>query len=612
VGWWPGDGSADDFQGNNTGTLENGANFASAMVGQSFHLDGVDDFVQVPDNPNQSPSSITIEMWVLAEAIDGLRPIITKYNPLPIGSSWFVEVSDGQIRWGVFPNPTSSWRSVHTASAVISPGEWHHVAVTFDSSSAAMQVYVDSVEVPSVLDSGAPVAAIADSEGPLRIGAEVNAAGTLGGVWKGLIDEAAIFDRALSASEIQAIFNSGSAGKCKVNGLAACSSAPSGLVSWWRGEGTADDSQGSNHGTLYGGASFAVGKVEQAFTFDGLDDFVEIVENTLDLNDDFTIETWVRPEQLTNDFGTPVPIVSKYDFSNQGWGNASYEVSLRGDGSVQFGVTCGQTDMFLVTDNSVVSVDTFAHIAAVYRRTPVTSLEIYVNGVSQPGTTHGSCSSINQNDVPFRIGMRRDSASTAFFRGQIDEVSVYSHALSASEIQGIFNAGSAGKCKNAQLAELGEANVFLGLKNSDDVGTKFDLLAEVFKNGSPIGSGELNGVPGGGSGFSNAVSRAIDLVLSAPTDIHAGDTLNLKLSVRIALGVSGHRSGTARLWFNDTAANSRFSALIDGVASDYFLLDGFNIGATPGPGPKKTLDVFVDRLIGGNPFKPFGTWSKTF
>ncbi len=48
------------------------------------------------------------------------------------------------------------------------------------------------------------------------------------------------------------------------------------------------------------------------------------------------------------------------------------------------------------------------------------------------------------------------------------------------------------------------------------------------------------------------------------------------------------------------------------MTSDYFLLNGFTLGAAAGPGPKKTIDVFVDRLVGGNPFKPFGTWSKTF
>ena len=82
--------------------------------------------------------------------------------------------------------------------------------------------------------------------------------------------------------------------------------------------------------------------------------------------------------------------------------------------------------------------------------------------------------------------------------------------------------------------------------------------------------------------------------------------------MRIAVGVPGHRNGTARLWFNDAAANSRFNATIGATASDYFQRDGFVLGDTAGPGPKKTIDVFVDRAVGGNPFKPFGTWSRTF
>ncbi|MEK6284166.1 MAG: right-handed parallel beta-helix repeat-containing protein [Acidobacteriota bacterium] len=162
------------------------------------------------------------------------------------------------------------------------------------------------------------------------------------------------------------------------------------------------------------------------------------------------------------------------------------------------------------------------------------------------------------------------------------------------------------------LTALGPARVWIGLKNSDDVGTKFDVLAEVFKNSALIGSGQLNGIPGGSSGFNNAVLRTIDLALSAPVDIHSGDSLSFRLSVRIAVGVSGHRSGTARLWFNDVAANTRFAATIGCVTRDHFLLNGFALGATAGTGPKKTIDVFVDSAIGGNPFKPFGTWSKVF
>jgi hypothetical protein len=51
VGWWPGDGSADDIQLSTNGTLVNGASFAPGLVGQAFSFDGVNAFVNVADMP---------------------------------------------------------------------------------------------------------------------------------------------------------------------------------------------------------------------------------------------------------------------------------------------------------------------------------------------------------------------------------------------------------------------------------------------------------------------------------------------------------------------------------------------------------------------------------
>jgi hypothetical protein len=129
---------------------------------------------------------------------------------------------------------------------------------------------------------------------------------------------------------------------------------------------------------------------------------------------------------------------------------------------------------------------------------------------------------------------------------------------------------------NPAVDALSPAHAWIGLKNSDDVGTNFDLLAEVFRNGVLIGSGEVDNVPGGSSGFKNAKDRAIALALPAPgkSGACAGDTLSIKLSVRVT-AVGCHRSGTARLWYNDSAANSRFGATIGGG-----LLETF--GAWPG------------------------------
>ena len=128
-----------------------------------------------------------------------------------------------------------------------------------------------------------------------------------------------------------------------------------------------------------------------------------------------------------------------------------------------------------------------------------------------------------------------------------------------------------------------------------------------------IGSGQANNVSGGSSGFNNAVQRALGLAAStAQSSICTGETLSIRLSARIGSNGIGHRSGTARLWYNDGQANSRFGITLNGTSYVLYLRSGSVLGTTAGPGPKLTSDVFVDRLVGGNPFKPFGTWSKTF
>ena len=152
---------------------------------------------------------------------------------------------------------------------------------------------------------------------------------------------------------------------------------------------------------------------------------------------------------------------------------------------------------------------------------------------------------------------------------------------------------------------VGPADAWIGLKNSDDVGTSFDLLAEVFQDAVLVASGQLNGVSPGGSGFNNAKLRTIALT---PATLSPGTTLRIRLSVRVSAACR-HRSGTARLWFNDAKANTRLEVTKGGGASNYYLLDGFKLGTAVGIGPKKTIDVFVDRARNGNAFKAFGTWS---
>ena len=154
------------------------------------------------------------------------------------------------------------------------------------------------------------------------------------------------------------------------------------------------------------------------------------------------------------------------------------------------------------------------------------------------------------------------------------------------------------------------ARVWLGLKNSDDVGTRFDLKGIVKKNGTVVSTGTLLGALGGSSGFNNALLRTIPL--SLPASLFAsGDTMSLEVQTRVSCVGISHVSGTARLWFNDGAADSRVNE--PGSPTLHLVMPGatLNLSSSAGIGPKKTRDVFVGPrdLSCNGPFTSFGTWT---
>jgi hypothetical protein len=160
----------------------------------------------------------------------------------------------------------------------------------------------------------------------------------------------------------------------------------------------------------------------------------------------------------------------------------------------------------------------------------------------------------------------------------------------------------------SQITYVSPAKIWVGLKNSDDVGIKFDLKAEVYKDSTLVTSGQLNTV-GGGAGFNNAHLDTILFNSFSPVDFPTGSVLKMEVYVRNACTGSGHNSGTARLWYNDSAANSQFGATIVPNSNTYFLLNSFLLGTSAGAGPKKTVDIAAGAKCSA--FKPFGTWTIT-
>jgi hypothetical protein len=215
VGWWPGEGDASDIQGGNNGILQNGVTFVTGEVGQGFSLNGTDQSVEITSNENlEITGAISVDAWVKADDLTGLRTIVSKYNNGDLSQrSWFLGIRDGIIQWGV--QNGSTYRYVDAPNPV-STGVWMHIAGTFDPNTQDVKIYVDGVDIAAPLEGGSgTVSTIGTGIGtPIEIGRLFNGDPSVQDFFAGVIDEVEIFNRPLTPDEVASIYNAGGAGKC--------------------------------------------------------------------------------------------------------------------------------------------------------------------------------------------------------------------------------------------------------------------------------------------------------------------------------------------------------------------------------------------------------------
>ncbi len=235
----------------------------------------------------------------------------------------------------------------------------------------------------------------------------------------------------------------------------SCTAPPSGMVGWWPGDGNANDIAGANDGTLENGAGFAAGEVGQAFSLDGIDQYVDLGNDpSLQVSSgDFTVDTWVNFSSLRNSSGPcfgPGCDQSIVDKMAAGFGppNANgWRLLKQSDDHFWFCLGGGSFNACGGVHSATTAVaGVWYHVAAVKTTDPnngAAVMTIYVNGVAEASTEQGNFADSNVADL--RIGSYVQEG--AFLNGEADEVELFNRALAPSEIAAIYNAGHAGKCK---------------------------------------------------------------------------------------------------------------------------------------------------------------------
>ncbi len=354
------------------------------------------------------PATPTFEAWIYRTgAGTSANPRIWSCAP-----TYTFEVAVGQSTgtlqfYLAFTDATASaWQDT---GAVVSFGQWHHVALTWDGT--WLRAYLDGVQITALNTWAGKTLNSAPGASLCLSGQSV----------AGSLDEIAIYPVVLTAQQIANHY------ALRTSIIATVTPA------------IAVDLIGGKNGTISGGVTLnqpgALASGDKAMAFDGTTGYLVLANSgsSMDIPGAVTLEAWVKLSNSPNNDGW---IISRAGITVQDY--ALHVTTI--DGGVTNRVSFNYLSTpggWIDTPGAVVPRGVWAHLAAT-RDAPGTLISYYLNGVLT-GTVPGG--GLALSPAPARnIGY--DPGTPGFFKGSLDEVAIYPYALTAQQILAHFQAAS--------------------------------------------------------------------------------------------------------------------------------------------------------------------------
>jgi hypothetical protein len=445
VGWWPFNGNANDESGNgNDGVFFLGSNGTISFIddrngiaSSSIDFNSISSFntlgpyITLSNSQNfLTTPSYTLNYFLKISASNVVGELFNKGADNATGA-FINRINQGTLQafiGGYAPG----------LNADVEAGVWKMITLSRESNST-MRLYVNGVLFDEFTNSGS-----VSSNSPLNIGAMVSG-GTNGSYYpyQGTLDDIAIYNRALTSQEIQNLYTGTTPAAC----LDLPANLQDGLVGYWPFCGNANDESGNGNNGTVNGATLAedrFGNAGSAYGFDGVDDYVEVLENSvLKPTEQISLSAWIKIDQdLSENFAR---IINKELDSYPSYG--SYQLITGNFGLGQggdLGFTIRTSNGYSwsgLTGNSF--INEWVHVIGVYDGV---SLKCYHNGqevanVNQTGSIQYSNSNIDFGRSTNTNGV---SGLTTFFKGLIDDITIYNRALSPEEVTQLYAVQSTG------------------------------------------------------------------------------------------------------------------------------------------------------------------------
>lgn len=421
VGYWKLDessGNATDSSGNGT-TLTNNSTttFTGAKFGNSGEFDGTADYFEAADTATLSlTGDVTLAAWINNDDTTGSQNIIGKWDGT--NNSYLLALEGDELR--MYIDSTSNYQTTTTTN--LSSNTFTHVAGVYNTTTQTVQLFVNGTLQTSSTTGTIP-SSIGDDAGEIVIGADDSPAN----YFDGHIDDARIYNRALSGEEIQQLYNW----------------APSPVAHWSLDENTGSvtyDKSGNGNvsSTFTGNVTWGRGKYGSSLLFDGTGDVTRFVETTsTDLGaatDSYSVMGWIN---TTSGFGSNNTVLAK---CNGTTGTiCPFTLTKNGSGLGSFYIRDASTTS-TASGGPTINDGEWHHLAGV-RNAATDSVLLYVNGVLVSTVTDSTSGSLANNADLSIGGSGAADYLSVHLDGSADDLKIYNYARTPAQIIQDMNAG---------------------------------------------------------------------------------------------------------------------------------------------------------------------------
>lgn len=417
--------TANDASGNGNNGTNFGATPATDRFGKAnscYHFNG-DAFIRAKDTTLLDLTySFTFSLWVKLDttstfpATTGLQLLVGKWTNSAADQAYVFEIADpSHARITIMTDPSSTVFS-HHAQTDFAIHNWHHLVVTYDSST--IRHYVDGSLDTTIAQTGH----IHDGPGALTIGA--HDANVVPRRWLfGSLDDIRIYNRALDSTEIQALYHE------------------TDLVAYYPfTNGSTADSSGNGHDGTSNGAlptTDRFGGANSAFSFDGASN-ISVLNSPSLLPDSgsYSICGWFRISSI-DQTKTETAILDMEDQTSGDYSGNLFEFdNTERRARFYFHHDDSWTHQTLLTSSSILEIDQWYFYAATLDRDDSLA-HLYLNG-QIVAIEQADPQSITSS-MPLLIGERNNNPPyQAKFSGKQDDIRIYNRALSPTDIKNLY------------------------------------------------------------------------------------------------------------------------------------------------------------------------------